>query len=52
MSAEADRLRPQAERCLQLARETTDEGLAETLKALANESLAKAMDIEQRRAAE
>lgn len=44
----AQRLRAQAERCMQLARQTTDDSLAETLMKLASTSEAEADDLEQR----
>jgi hypothetical protein len=45
---EAERLRSQAERCEQLARETQDKGVANTLLSLATKSLEQASDIERR----
>jgi len=44
----AQRLRAQAERCMQLARQTTDGSLAEALIKLASTSEAEADDLEQR----
>lgn len=48
MSAEAARLRQQAERCLRLAQQTSDAKVAEALRTFAAESLAKAQELEQR----
>jgi hypothetical protein len=45
---EAERLRSQAERCTQLARETKDRGVADTLLGLATKSLEQASDLERR----
>jgi len=45
---EAERLRSQAERCTQLARETKDRGVADTLLSLATKSLDQAPDLERR----
>jgi hypothetical protein len=45
---EAQRLRAQAERCLELAHKTTDENLADTLTGLAANSLERATDLERR----
>ena len=44
---EAERLRSQAERCTQLARETADRGVADTLISLAIKSLEQASDLER-----
>jgi hypothetical protein len=46
---EAERMRGQAQRCLELANKTTDKGLAGTLTCLAAKSLERAVDLERRR---
>ena len=45
---EAERMRAQAERCLELAHKTTDKNLAGTLTSLAAKSLERAVDLERR----
>ena len=49
---EAERLRSQAERCEQLAREAKDRDIAETLISLAVKSLEQASDLERHAASQ
>ena len=46
---EAERLRAQAGRCLELAKKTTDRSLAGALTGLAATSLERAVDLERSR---
>jgi hypothetical protein len=45
---EAERMRAQAERCLELASKMTDKNVAGTLASLAARSLERAVDLERR----
>ena len=44
---EAERLRSQAERCTQLAREATDQNVINTLLGLAAKSIEQAVELER-----
>jgi hypothetical protein len=45
---EAERMRAQAARCLELANKATDKNVAGTLASLAAKSLERAVDLERR----